>query len=516
MKKLYFFIAFCLLSINSFSQKVEAKSEKDILTDFTNYPSVSIDVWTRSSQKLNKNEIGILEDGKKVTVESVNRIFATGQPVAKNKYVLILLQNHYSIKGIDQRIYFKNLINQGLSGRIKKGDKFIVATFDWYRQGKYINFEFGETFTDNNEELLNNIFSISSPSPLDNQQQGSDIYAALNESLDFFTSIKDTLPKNIVVLSDDFPNIVSSVTPAQVAEKSQLLDIPIYGISHNISSSRYNRVMENEICKKSNGNYYLSPNNNPKLAGEYLASFLDSMNIKSLGVHQRIRYKSIYPRTGETVNLQIDIKDQPSKNIEVGYPFDLLEWIKARPWQFVIVFVIFVAFILTLIFTIKWIKKRKIEKIIQQQELDYQQQKNRDELQKLHHHQEELKSKYERDQNELNNKLLKERLTNMLNSSGQKVNLIYTYQGKTTVIPMPGIEFNIGRAPQNDLVLDLPFVSKSHLVLSYSEDGKFYVKDLRSTNGTLLNNVRFHDKVGINNGDIISIGMVDIKFSQVK
>jgi pSer/pThr/pTyr-binding forkhead associated (FHA) protein len=127
-----------------------------------------------------------------------------------------------------------------------------------------------------------------------------------------------------------------------------------------------------------------------------------------------------------------------------------------------------------------------------------------------------LKSKYERDQNELNNKLLKERLTNMLNASGQKVNLIYTYQGKTTVIPMPGIEFNIGRAPQNDLVLDLPFVSKSHLVLSYSEDGKFYVKDLRSTNGTLLNNVRFHDKVGINNGDIISIGMVDIKFSQVK
>jgi hypothetical protein len=516
MKKVYFFIAICFISVSSFSQKVENQSEKEVKSDFSNYPSVSIDFWTRSSQKLNKNEIGILEDGKKVAVENVNRIFKAGQPVAKNKYVLILLQNHYSLKGIDQRIYFKNLINQGLSGRIKRGDKYIVATFDWYRQGKYINFEFGETFTDNNEELLNNIFSISSPSSLDNEQKGSDIYAALNEALDFFTSIKDTLPKNVVVLSDDFPNIVSSVTPAQVAEKSQLLDIPIYGISHNIGSSRYNKVMENEICKKSNGNYYLSPNNNPKIAGDYLASFIDSMNIKSLGVHQRITYKSVYPRTGEAVKLQIDIKDQPSKNIEVDYPFDMMEWIKARPWQFVIAFAILVAFILILIFTIKWIKKRKIEKIIQQQEQDFQLKKNRDELEKLHHHQEELKSKYERDQQELNTKLQKERLTNMLNSSGQKVNLIYTYQGKTTVIPMPGIEFTIGRAPQNNLVLDLPFVSKSHLILSFGEDGKFYVKDLKSTNGSLLNNVRFYDKVAINNGDIISIGMIDIKFSQVK
>jgi pSer/pThr/pTyr-binding forkhead associated (FHA) protein len=54
-------------------------------------------------------------------------------------------------------------------------------------------------------------------------------------------------------------------------------------------------------------------------------------------------------------------------------------------------------------------------------------------------------------------------------------------------------------------------MSKRHLKIELSEDGFFYVFDLNSTNGTLLNNVRI-SSAKLQNGDILSIGLVDIKF----
>ena len=47
-------------------------------------------------------------------------------------------------------------------------------------------------------------------------------------------------------------------------------------------------------------------------------------------------------------------------------------------------------------------------------------------------------------------------------------------------------EITVGRVPENDIVLDSPLVSKFHLKLYTGENGKLYVMDLGSTNGTAL------------------------------
>lgn len=48
---------------------------------------------------------------------------------------------------------------------------------------------------------------------------------------------------------------------------------------------------------------------------------------------------------------------------------------------------------------------------------------------------------------------------------------------------------SFGRQPDNDIVLDLEFVSRIHGVF-YMEEGIWYVQDLNSTNGILVNGNR--------------------------
>lgn len=62
---------------------------------------------------------------------------------------------------------------------------------------------------------------------------------------------------------------------------------------------------------------------------------------------------------------------------------------------------------------------------------------------------------------------------------------------------------SFGRQPDNDIVLDLEFVSRIHGVF-YMEEGIWYVQDLNSTNGILVNGNRI-EQYAIEEGDCICI-----------
>ena len=60
----------------------------------------------------------------------------------------------------------------------------------------------------------------------------------------------------------------------------------------------------------------------------------------------------------------------------------------------------------------------------------------------------------------------------------------------TAVIPMPVMNLRIGRAPDNDLVLDDPLVSRYHAELRKRPAGGYEIADLGSQNGTFVNGRR--------------------------
>ncbi len=69
-----------------------------------------------------------------------------------------------------------------------------------------------------------------------------------------------------------------------------------------------------------------------------------------------------------------------------------------------------------------------------------------------------------------------------------------------------GSELIVGRGPNADLRLTDPKIAPRHLALRATPDGALEVEDLKSRNGTLLNDVQLSDKSQARVGDQISIG----------
>ena len=68
---------------------------------------------------------------------------------------------------------------------------------------------------------------------------------------------------------------------------------------------------------------------------------------------------------------------------------------------------------------------------------------------------------------------------------------------------------SVGRKPHNDIQLEDPTVSGEHAVFLHLQH--FYVEDLGSTNGVILNGKRV-TKRQLNTGDVIRIGRHEFKF----
>lgn len=63
----------------------------------------------------------------------------------------------------------------------------------------------------------------------------------------------------------------------------------------------------------------------------------------------------------------------------------------------------------------------------------------------------------------------------------------------------------IGREYSNDLILEDENISKIHAIILKKEDG-YYIEDLKSLNGTLLNNEYVHHSQKLNDRDVIAMG----------
>ncbi|MFI9822192.1 FHA domain-containing protein [Streptomyces sp. NPDC052013] len=86
--------------------------------------------------------------------------------------------------------------------------------------------------------------------------------------------------------------------------------------------------------------------------------------------------------------------------------------------------------------------------------------------------------------------------------------LTHTFRQPTSVRPLPTRTVRIGRAADNDLVVDDLIVSRHHAELHVHVDGTYEIVDLGSHNGTYLNGVAV-DRADIGPGDIVGIGHSD-------
>lgn len=86
---------------------------------------------------------------------------------------------------------------------------------------------------------------------------------------------------------------------------------------------------------------------------------------------------------------------------------------------------------------------------------------------------------------------------------------------KTGKVTEQNIELNVvssiivGRSNMCDVYIDDPKLSRQHFAIEH-ENEAFYITDLKSSNGTMLNGIRINGKRRINSGDKIVAGLSDI------
>jgi len=72
-------------------------------------------------------------------------------------------------------------------------------------------------------------------------------------------------------------------------------------------------------------------------------------------------------------------------------------------------------------------------------------------------------------------------------------------------IPLPMPQFLIGRDPRCNLRPSNESVSKLHCAIIHKKNG-VYVRDMKSTNGTFINNDRINGEIKVKDGDLIRVG----------
>jgi hypothetical protein len=92
--------------------------------------------------------------------------------------------------------------------------------------------------------------------------------------------------------------------------------------------------------------------------------------------------------------------------------------------------------------------------------------------------------------------------------------LVVIRRGQTELLPGQSFPLSVitglGRAPTNTVVLSEPFASNEHARL-YRRDSRWWLEDLGSRNGTLLNDERLHARAIVVTRDVIGIGGVQMR-----
>ncbi len=102
-------------------------------------------------------------------------------------------------------------------------------------------------------------------------------------------------------------------------------------------------------------------------------------------------------------------------------------------------------------------------------------------------------------------------LTSQAQSRGL-LRVIATEEGKLnlgTGFPLQPVT-SIGRSEQNTIVINDSYASSEHALLTW-RGNQWWIEDLGSRNGTLLNGVPLEDSTVITAGDVISIGDTQLK-----
>lgn len=484
-------------------------------TNVNQYPKIDVRFNLRNPNGLDTNKVRFSENGKALEKYKLSKQDSTSNQYAK-KQVLVLVENSYWSRFEQQRKSIQKLWSEISDSVFNDGDQFFLATFDWSNGGQTLR-HFSSSAFEKSAELNKAIQQISAPPKDGRLHESTEIYVALREGITFLNNqIRDSLVAPVILLfSSEFNNVFNnSQTKADVIIEARKSGIPIYAFRYpysekydliDVAQSSYGRHVDMRYT--SNSDVIDIINDIPKLYG---------------GHDYFVSYDSESDKYGDLRTFTISLGPEDEYNVTFQAPTRFkVFWNKA--WFRYTALLVLLILVIVIAFLIQNFKKKKREEqaAIERLKQEMAQKIEDNEMLMRTEKQAEIRKKQYEDQLAFEMQLeIEFRKLNRYPS-------LVSQKGEVIEIDRP--VFTIGRMAGNALEIDESTISKVHVGIYFDHlpgnqfiknQRCFFLVDLNSTNGTLLNGRLIPSKSELNdkeavilqNNDLIQIGEVTFTF----
>lgn len=527
MKKLFILITVFVFSLSTYSQ-VQFYDDSTSVADF---PEISFQINDRDPDLKVKSDFILrerLDQLKVIDTFSFSHLKDSLSYSDENKCILVMIETLGHSDRYEQLNTSLNAINSSLSRFINKGDKVKLVWFALRNAETKILNDINPKFTDSINEIKSYLNKFRLPDNDFTNKYVSDITGALIEGVDILDKFDSSLPKSIILISEERNNSYAQVSTTSAIARAREKGVVINTIKYNrfrdeqfsiptLSEGTYG---ERFVLSQSFGNQRVNSKKKSEIENR-VVQISKNLVKRSKGNNYKFSFLTKNDiKDGKNYRVQLEVTDSEQVE-ELSYKAPG-NWVVGQ-FQKNLILSIIISIILIVLITILVLKifrsykekalarenemleqRKKTE--LQQEEID-KQNKEIDRIKNEEIERQRIDSENQKKKKE--NELIKKMLQN---GNFPILKVIEGNNSKTYEVNKP--LFTVGRSSSNNLTVNNPHISGNHFTISF--DGNDYkLTDNGSTNGTLLNGFKYQGNSGsanLNDGDIIEVTEVTIVF----
>ena len=361
--------------------------------------------------------------------------------------------------------------------------------------------------------------------------KASDIIWALPQAIEKLRKQPKEEAKAILLFTDGRNNTDTGNETMPIVASAKEWRVPIYVV--NIAGDEAGLTFTNNLARRTYGEHLFSEGSFKTFdergkmpqgtytflfpENETIAPWFQSIAQRWVGNTYKVSFTSQFERVGQLKQIIVRIGDD-SFNASYNVPgFSLAVWIKEHLALFIILLVVLIAGIGTgLFFLIRHIRDVAADK-------KEEEAKQEAERKRLKSEQETLRRKLDLAESEQRRRLEDERkkekeakrqeylssINALMRSRNIKARVLISTMTGSFEYLVNTAETTIGTADDNSIVIEDRTVSRHHAVLYFNGEN-FGIRDLKSTNGIVMNGFKMDD-MKLRNGDSVSLGNTVIK-----
>lgn len=488
------------------------------------FPHVSFVIRNRQPDKSVTSRLGLTENGKTLTYK-----LAPWKDDRKpgGRDVLILFENSHWPEFTTQRDYFRKLLEKAVD--IGSGDRYFLATFDWTRSdGSVLQFADSAAIS-GNEAFAEALKQIQSP-PRDSRiHHSTEIFQALSEGIQFLARRRGANAPALLLLSAEFSNVFNDkFDDEEIVVASRRADIPVYTVRYPRMGGKYSL---NRVAAETYGLHAEANTEKPEQTSGLLRDMLKSIPERALGQVMLLSATVATPADGQAHSLDLVLNGAETYKLEYTAPGALAGWLR-KPLNLVL----FIAAIVAAAAAVVWLlmKQRKARQQAGMEQRDRLEAARREAADALQAQEQRFRQSLDEKEKLEAEKRRQQEEAEFQAAKAARLRYLPRYPVLTDKdghrFELNSVTVRMGReAASNEVVIDLPSVSRRHAAIGFehgaglsgpSMDGRFYLWDMGSTNGTYLNEALL-PKPGepgygpreLKNNDIVRLGAVSFVFN---